>query len=406
MMRQTQRLKDLHADSMREFDAVVAASKGERQQALEDRRFYSIPGAMWEGQLGTLFENKPKIEVNKVHMAVLRVINEYRNNRITVDFVSKDGSDNQELADTCDMLYRADEQDSVAEEAYDNAFEEAVGGGLGAWRLCTEYEDDSDEENENQRIRIKPIYDADSCVYFDLNAKRQDKSDATRCWVLTGMTPESFKAEWKKDAASIDRKTIEYQFDWFTPDTVYVAEFYEVEHISEVIETWQNPVTEEERKVTEGEYEADETLRETMEATGWKMVKSRKVKAKRVHKYIMDGQEVLEDCGLIAGTEIPIVPVYGKRWFVDGIERFMGAVSLAKDAQRLKNVQLSKLAQRWRRFLPSKSRSCRCKWFKGWSICGQTDHIDNRHICQSTRCLTTTGKWLPLDRLLTPSLRP
>jgi len=39
------------------------------------------------------------------------------------------------------------------------------------------------------------------------------------------------------------------------------------------------------------------------------------------------------------------VPVYGKRWYVDNVERCMGHVRLAKDAQRLKNMQLSKLGE-------------------------------------------------------------
>ena len=39
---------------------------------------------------------------------------------MTVDFLSKDGSPNDEMADVCDGLFRADEQDSGAEEAYDN----------------------------------------------------------------------------------------------------------------------------------------------------------------------------------------------------------------------------------------------------------------------------------------------
>jgi hypothetical protein len=39
------------------------------------------------------------------------------------------------------------------------------------------------------------------------------------------------------------------------------------------------------------------------------------------------------------------VPVYGKRWFIDNIERCMGVVRFAKDAQRLKNMQLSKLGE-------------------------------------------------------------
>jgi hypothetical protein len=59
----------------------------------------------------------------------------------------------------------------------------------------------------------------------------------------------------------------------------------------------------------------------------------------------MSGGKVLEDCGYIAGKNIPIVPFYGKRWFVDNIERCSGHVRLAKDAQRLKNMQLSKLAE-------------------------------------------------------------
>ncbi len=59
----------------------------------------------------------------------------------------------------------------------------------------------------------------------------------------------------------------------------------------------------------------------------------------------VSGGKVLEDAGYIAGKNIPIVVVYGKRWFVDNIERCMGAVRLAKDAQRLKNMQLSKLGE-------------------------------------------------------------
>ena len=82
-----------------------------------------------------------------------------------------------------------------------------------------------------------------------------------------------------------------------------------------------------------------------MLATGWKEVRRKKVKARKVRKYIMSGAKILEDCGYIAGKNIPIVPVYGKRWFVDNVERCMGHVRLAKDAQRLKNMQLSKLGE-------------------------------------------------------------
>ena len=334
----------IHQDAMAEFEKIQTALRDERLQCLQDRRFYSISGAQWEGPLGVQFENKPRFEVNKIHLAVIRIINEYRNNRISVNFVSKEGEDADDLADTCASLYRADEQDSTAEEAYDNAFEEAVGGGFGAWRLRTCYEDDEDDVDERQRIRIEPIFDADSSVFFDLNAKRQDKADAKKCFVLTAMTRDAYREEYNDDPASWPKQIHQRMFDWLTPDVVYVAEYYCVEEQREIIHIYRG-LDGTERKVSDSELNEDDTLEETLAATGFREVRQKKVKRRKVHKYIMSGKGILEDCGFIAGKCIPIIPVYGKRWFVDNVERCMGHVRLAKDPQRLKNMQLSKLGE-------------------------------------------------------------
>lgn len=339
-----QRLNNVHQNALNEFDRCQSSMRDERLQCLQDRRFYSLAGAQWEGPLGDQFENKPRFEVNKIHLSVIRIINEYRNNRITVDFVSKDGSKNDKLADTCNGLYRADEQDSVADEAFDNAFEEGVGGGFGAWRLRTVYEDEEDDENEKQRIRFEPIYDADSSVFFDLDAKKQDKSDAKYCFVLYSMTREAYKAEWNDDPTSWPKEIHQYEFDWETPDVVYVAEYYRVEEVRETIRIFQTIDGEEER-YTQADFDADETLEETLLAVGTVEVRQKRVKRRKVRKYIMSGGGILEDQGYIAGKNIPIVPYYGKRWFVDNVERCMGHVRLAKDPQRLKNMQLSKLGE-------------------------------------------------------------
>jgi hypothetical protein len=337
-----QRLANIHAEAMAEFDTIQSAMRDERLQCLQDRRFYSISGAQWEGPLSEQYENKPKFEVNKIMLAVTRIINEYRNNRITVDYISKDGEPENKLADTCDKLYRADEMDSSAEEAYDNAFEEAVGGGFGAWRLRSVYEDEEDDENEKQRIIIEPIFDADSSVFFDLNAKRQDKADARQCFVLTAMTRSAYKEQYDDDPATWPKEIHQYEFDWAAPDVVYVAEYYRIEDVTTTIRVFQNLSGEEERYTSEEL--TDEKLAE-FEAIGTVEVRQKKVKKRKVHKYLMGGARILDDLGYIAGKCIPIVPVYGKRWFIDNVERCMGHVRLAKDAQRLKNMQLSKLGE-------------------------------------------------------------
>jgi hypothetical protein len=339
-----QRLITIHQEAMREFDNIQGAVRDERLQCLQDRRFATIAGATWEGPLGSQFENKPKFEVNKIALAITRIINEYRNNRVTVDFISKDGTDATSLADTCNKLYRADEQDSTAVEAYDNAFDEAVTGGMGAYRLRACYEDEEDDENEQQRIRIEPIYDADSSVFFDINAKRQDKADAKSCYVLTSMSRAAYEAEYDDDPASWPKDVHQTEFDWSTPDVVYVAEYYRVEHKNEVVRVFQ-AIDGTEERYTEDDFENDPELEVTLSAIGSVEVRQKKIKRKKVHKYILSGGKVLEDCGYIAGNCIPIVPVYGKRWFIDNVERCMGVVRFAKDPQRLKNMQLSKLGE-------------------------------------------------------------
>jgi hypothetical protein len=343
-MTNDQRLANVHQDALQEFGRIQSALRNERLQCLEDRRFYSISGAQWEGNLLDQFENRPRLEVNKIALSVIRIINEYRNNRVTVDFVSKDGVANDKLAEVCDGLYRADEKDSVANEAYDNAFEEAVGGGFGAWRLRADYEDHENDEDERQRILIEPIYDADSSVWFDLDSKRQDKSDAKVCFVIAGMTHSSYVDTWGDDPASWPKTVHQSEFDWLTPDVVYVAEYYRVEEVGETVRIFETIDGSEERYTTY-DFNEDEQLEEMLAAVGTREVRQKRVKKKKVHKYIMSGSQILEDCGYIAGKCIPIIPVFGKRWFIDNIERCMGHVRLAKDAQRLKNMQLSKLAE-------------------------------------------------------------
>lgn len=335
------RLDKIHAEAMELFDESYLATIDERTQSLQDRRFYVVSGAQWEGQLAELYEKRAKFEVNKALAAVTRITNEYRNNRITVDFIGRGESDD-ELAEMLDGLYRADEQDSVAEEAYDNAFEEALGGGMGAWRLRAEYEDDEDEDDYNQRIKIEPIYDADMSVFFPSDAMRQDKSDAKWCIVLSRMSRRAFEEEYDEEPVSWQSEKSGY--DWAAPDHVTIAEYYKIEEVKENSYTYKNALGKTE-KYSDADFEDDPELKDALLATGSTFVGKKRVSRKRVRKYLLSGTRVLEDCGYIAGKCIPIIIVYGRRWIIEGIERFMGHVRAVKDAQRLKNMQLSKLGE-------------------------------------------------------------
>jgi hypothetical protein len=346
VMSDSKKSRDTHEQALKSFNESYTASYDEREQARADRRFATIPGAMWEGNLGERFKNRPKFEFNKIEPAVNRVLNDYRQNRIAPIFTSKDGQENDELADLCAGLYRADEQDSGSDEALDNAFEEGLHGGMGAWRLTTRYEDEEDDEDDRQRIVFEPIFDADKCVFFNVDSKKQDKRDAKECWVLSSMSYDAFVEEYKEDPATWPNSNSNTGFDWHCGSTVYIAEYYKVEGKKETLVTYRGLLgKEDEVTYTQAEIDDDETLRQQLEATGYKVARQKTVMRKKIHKYIMSGSGILEDCGIIAGNRIPIIVFYGKRWFVDNIERFKGIVRNAKDQSRLDNLLRSRLAE-------------------------------------------------------------
>lgn len=330
---------EVHELALKRFSEIWDAVYIEREQCLEDRRFYSVPGAQWEGNLGEQFANKARMEFNKVHMAVIHVINEQRNNRITVDFVSKDGGDDT-TADICDALMRADEERSNAQDAYDTSFEEKTGGGIGGWRLVTEYEDEADPDNDKQRISFQPIPDADQSIFFDLNCKRTDKLDAQFAFVITEMQTSAYREKFDDDPASWPVSRFWGHFDWNIKDTTYVAEYYVKETEKAELHYYTN-LNGETEKFQEEELTEEKIAH--LEAVQTKFSHKRKIKKPRVRKYIMSGAGIIEDTGYIAGKHIPIVIEFGKRWIVDGVERVMGRVRLAKDAQRTLNVQYSTL---------------------------------------------------------------
>jgi len=336
-------LKEVHDRAMRRFEDSAGPQTEIRAHALACRRFISIPGAMWEGAWGEQFENSIKVEIDKLSRGVEKIVTDYRANRIVPDFRPAGGDSDAETANTLDGIHRADGYHFKAQQARDNAFEEAAAGGFGAYRLCNEYVDEDDGSSDEQRVNpALLIADADQRVFFDSNAKLYDKADAEFGFVLTATSRENFEEEWPDKAVDWPENIVASAFEWFAPDVVVKCEYYEVEKKKEKLLIFTQVLSKAEQRIWESEIDTDQIAE--LEAMGWKKTTQSRDR-RRVHKYLMTGAEVLDDCGQIAGPNIPIVPVYGKRWYVENQERFRGHVSKLMDAQRIYNGRVAKLAE-------------------------------------------------------------
>lgn len=334
----------VHARAMARFNDLVPPQLLMRAQSLAARRFVSIPGAQWEGWFGNYWGEAIKLEIPIVKRGLQKIERDYRSNRLAVNFRAASGDASAETAETLDGIYRADSYHYKAQQARDNAFMEALRGGFGAYRLVNEWADPYDKDSDAQRINpAMMIVDADQSVFFDPNSKLYDKSDAMFAFVLTAMSPQAYHEKFGADKSTTwDNNLVKPYYDWYTPEVIRVAEYYEVEDRDEKLYIFTQSLSGDEERWFESQLSDEDIARK--QDTGWE-VRTRTVKRRRVHKWVLSGNEVLEDQKYIAGSCIPIVPVYGSREFVDNMERFTGYVQDRMDSQRQYNAKVSKLAE-------------------------------------------------------------
>jgi hypothetical protein len=336
-------LQEVFERAQRRFDIAVLPQLEQRSLALAARRFVSIPGAQWEGDFGDFFDDAIKLEINLVKDGLRKIYRDYNENRIVPDFRPAGGKGDEDSAATLDGLHRADSFCFKAAQARDNAFIEGTAGGFGAYRLTNEWADPYDKDSDHQRINPGYIItDADQRVFFDPDDETYDKSKSQFGFVITAKQRQAFEEQYPEAISDWTAPRLNAPFDWFTPDTVKVAEYYEVEDHAEKLLTLTHALSMQQERYWQSEIDADELA--DLKKMGW-TVKARNLKRKRVHKYLMSGEEVIADKGLIAGDRIPVAPYYGNRVFVDGVERFEGYVQAKMDVQKLYNMAVSKLAE-------------------------------------------------------------
>lgn len=331
-----------HEQILKKIDLDFEQSHENQTACYNDRRFCFIEGAMWDGKIGQQFENRPKFEFNKIQLSVVRIYNEWAKNRFSVQFRPYDLQTDKDTAKTLNSLIRGDERDCNADEAYSNAFLEGITGGIGAFMLVAEYENEYDDSSE-QRIRIKPIFEADTCVYWDCNAKRQDKSDAKNVTLVVSMGRDEYVAKYGGKESDIDsfENLDAYRFDWVDGDQVKVAEYYEVTEIKRHIVKLGHQHADE---ITL--YKDDENFAQELDehiARGYQVMLEKTIKERAVKGYVISGSKIIKNLGQIAGEYLPIVPFYGKRNYISGREIASGHTRLARDSQIAYNVKMSSL---------------------------------------------------------------
>ena len=223
---------------------------------------------------------------------------------------------------------------SDGDTVIDAAAEYQVAGGMGAWRVCTDYVSDSDFDQEIYLEAIRNPY----CLYADPAAQDTLKRDA-RYWFLTSRMAKSIYESKYPDAEPVDFEDDtgldDDADDWEDEDSVRICEYW-----------WRESKPKEILLLSDGKTVDAATVNEArLAAAGVNVVKRRSFTGSKIMSCVASGSAVLEGPTEWAGTEFPFVMIFGEQLMIDGDLTWFGLVRFAKDAQRSYNYSRTAAAE-------------------------------------------------------------
>ncbi len=324
----------------RRYQIMYDADHENRLEAMEDLKFVNVPGYQWDDNMKQERGKRPNYEFNRIRPAGKRIINDMRANRPQGKIRAVEGGDT-ETAEINEGLIRNIWNVADGDTVIDYASAYQVDAGMGAWRVDTEYSDDT---AFNQDITIKPIINP-FCLYCDPSSKDLLKRDADD-WILTEkVTIKAFEEKYGKQEQKSDfEDSVEFDDDedWQDEESVRLAEYWWKEPHKKEIWMMQFPSEDGQVETKVVDSESDEGQAIAKDPALMKQVaQKRVVMTHKIMSCVASGQKILEGPTRWAGSQFPFIVIYGEWLVIDGRPFWWGLPRFAKDAQRNHNIAMT-----------------------------------------------------------------
>lgn len=316
--------KELLTRLRKRFQLADKADNPNRVAAMADMKFLHVPGEQTDPKVKAARGTRPCYEFNKSRIKAKRISNEMRANRPSGKVRAVEDADRptaevvegigRNILSTCDF-------DTIS----DYAGEYQVGGGMGAWRIITEYCPGSFDQD----IIVKPIPNPFN-LYWGPESVDVLHRDAPDWFLLDRLSKDAYEKKYGKKARTVDFES-DTQFgdeqDWFNEaDGVRICEYH-----------YKEPAERKLFQLIDGRVlaEGDKAL---------EVIQPDQIKAERVEQYdkimmcVASGDAILEGPVELKGKYHRFIVVHGEWIIIDGKPQWCGGTRYAKDAQRAYNV--------------------------------------------------------------------
>lgn len=323
-------------EAQERFERTARYYHNARKNWIEDLKFDcadSINQYQWPNAIRRSrdVDERPCLTINKTRQHNLNIINEAKKQPPGIKISATGNGATFEAAQVYMAWARHIEYKSDAPTAYNTATGFQVRSGMGYIRVGTEY---CKPDSFDQDLRIYRHWDPLN-IYLDPDAKEADKSDMNFAFVFDDLQKDEFKATYpelaKKYGADLPQNTIDDASGWIREDYVRVAEYFrrvsKPDRIAEVRGTvLRRSDFGDDAQWAEIEAMADGRVRDTAFIV--------------VEWYFIVGDEVAEK-SVWPGTTIPIVPVVGEEYVIEGQYDCKGHTRAMLDSQRMLNYWAS-----------------------------------------------------------------
>ena len=268
---------------------------------------------------------RPCLVMDETNQYINQIKNDQRQNKAAIKVRPVDDKADKKVAEMLQGVIRHIEDVSQADIAYDTAFEHALRGGYGYWRIYTDY---CDDESFDQELKIGRIRDRFS-VYLDPDHQEPDGSDSKFGFVTEWIKTEDFKRDYPGFDVKSWEKDREYA-DWIKDDMIQIADYFFIKESPRTLVSLPDGSTAWKDEIPEG-----------ISIDG---LKTRKVMVEKVIWQKINGADILEETDWV-GKYVPIVEVIGNESEIEGERILTGIVTAAMDAQRMHNYAISAMVE-------------------------------------------------------------
>lgn len=329
------------AEAKQRFDRCQKWETIARERYVQDIKFANADadnGYQWPNDLqkARIDNDKPTLTINKTAQHNWQIINDAKQNKPSIKIRPTGNGATFESSEVYEGVVRHIEYISNAQVAYDEATITQVEGGIGYWRVVTDY---ANEDTFDQEIFIRPIQNPLS-VYIDPDIKQKDGSDARFAFIFNDEPRDEFENEFPEfEQTGSPMVALDNNDGWIIEKHVRVAEYYRVNEKKDYLIAM---------KMEDGSLQMvrkSELPKEIVQAVmADETTQKREITSNEIEWYKIAGDKIIDrrvgrNCW--AGKYIPIVRLIGKETIIEGELDRKGHTRALKDPQRMYNYNSS-----------------------------------------------------------------